>query len=217
MRIWRRICCAVLAGGLLAGVAGAKEILYIHNTRSGEISKVSIPGHEVIGEIPIGLYTDYVAVSPDQGTLYVNRIEGLPGVSAGAAIGDSGELIAIDTASDRIRWRLPVDGMPHHMTASQDGRYNHGIALTKDETMLFANGSVANYVAVYSHPKLELIKTIPVGTDPNYVLFGRDGRFAYVSNRGSNDLSIIDVAALAEVKRLKLGRYPQRMVIADVP
>lgn len=345
MRIWRRICCAVLAGGLLAGAAGAKEILYIHNTRSGEISKVSVPGHEVIGEIPIGLYTDYVAVSPDQRTLYVNRIEGLPRISAGAAIGDSGELIAIDTASDRIRWRLPVDGMPHHMTASQDGRYvfmpyynswwlavidvakpavikkifigqgghvtklspdgkrlyvgsmlsdaillvdtdklevvdripfenavrpfaitrdqkrayvqlsylhgfvplqldtkkkeptvhlpelapqtrlpdawpgtyNHGIALTKDETMLFANGSVASYVAVYSHPKLELIKTIPVGTDPNYVLFGRDGRFAYVSNRGSNDLSIIDVAALAEVKRLKLGRYPQRMVIADVP
>ncbi|MGH8185138.1 MAG: YncE family protein, partial [Steroidobacteraceae bacterium] len=71
MRIWRRICCAVLAGGFLAGAAGAKEILYIHNTHSGEISKVSIPGHEVIGEIPIGLYTDYVAVSPDQRTLYV--------------------------------------------------------------------------------------------------------------------------------------------------
>jgi YVTN family beta-propeller protein len=324
---------------------GAKEVLYIHNTQSGEVSKVSIPQHEIIGQIPIGLYTDYVAVAPDNRTLYVNRIEGLQGGPSGAAIGDSGELLAVDTATDQVRWRMPVNGMPHHMTVSKDGRrifmpyynswwlavidaekhtvikkifigqgghvtklspdgarlyvgsmlsdaviiidteklevvdrvpfdnavrpfaitrdqskmyvqlsylhgfipvdlttkkqlpvvelpkltpevklpnafpatYNHGIALSKDEKLLFANGSVANYVAVYSHPDLKLVKTIPVGTDPNYVIFNKDGRFAYVSNRGSNDLSIIDVASLTEIKRLKLGRYPQRMVIAELP
>jgi YVTN family beta-propeller protein len=323
----------------------AKEILYVHNTRSGEVSKVAIPEHEVIGEIPIGRFTDYVAVSPDNRTLYVNRIEPLPGIRTEAAIGDSGELIAVDTLTDQIRWRMPVDGMPHHMSVSKDGRrvfmpyynswwlavidvekravvqkifigqgghatklspdgkrlyvgsmlrdalliidteklavvdrvtfenavrpfaftrdekmayvqlsylhgfapvelqtkkklpivhlpqlgpqvrlpqdfpgtYNHGIALTKDEKLLFANGSVGDYVAVYSHPELRLLKTIPVGADPNYVVFSKDGRFAYVSNRGSDDLSIIDVRTLTEVKRLKLGDYPQRMVVVDVP
>jgi YVTN family beta-propeller protein len=340
---YRRIVfCALLA---LQMQAFAKEILYVHNTQSGEVSKVAIPEHEVIGQIPIGLYTDYVAVSPDNSTLYVNRIEGLKDGPPGAAIGDSGELIAVDTATDQVRWRMPVDGMPHHMTVSKDGKrafmpyydswwlavidveqravikkifigqgghvtklspdgsrlyvgsmlsdalfvidteklqvvdrvpfdnavrpfvftrdqkmmyvqlsylhgfvpvempskqqrpvvllpkltpqvklpdawpatYNHGIILSRDEKLLFANGSVANYVAVYSHPDLKLIKTIPVGTDPNYIVLSKDGRFAYVSNRGSNDMSIIEVASLKEIKRLKLGRYPQRMVVAEVP
>ncbi len=67
------------------------------------------------------------------------------------------------------------------------------------------------------HPELKLIKTIPVGKDPNYVIFSKDGKFAYVTNRQSNDLSIIDVAKLEEIKRLKLGRYPQRMVIINPP
>jgi YVTN family beta-propeller protein len=341
LTLWLIAFCTPLA----PAPAFAKEILYIHNTLSGEISKVAIPEHEVIGQIPIGLYTDYVAVSPDSTTLYVNRIEGLKDGPPGVAIGDSGELIAIDTATDQVRWRMPVDGMPHHMTVSKDGKrifmpyynswwlavidvatrtvikkifigqgghstklspdgsrlyvgsmlsdalmiidteklqvvdrvpfdnavrpfaitrdqkmmyvqlsylhgfvpvelpskhkrpvvllpkltpevklpdawpatYNHGIVLSRDEKLLFANGSVANYVAVYSHPDLQLLKTIPVGTDPNYIVLSKDGRFAYVSNRGSNDLSIIDVAGLKEIKRLKLGRYPQRMVVAEVP
>jgi len=95
--------------------------------------------------------------------------------------------------------------------------WNHGIALTPDETLLFANGSVADYVAVYSHPDLELIKTIPVGDDPNWIDFDEAGRFAYISNRGSDDLSIIDVEKLEEVKRIGLGFYPQRLEVARVP
>jgi YVTN family beta-propeller protein len=95
--------------------------------------------------------------------------------------------------------------------------YVHNIALTPDEKLLFANGSVMNYVCVYTHPELKLIKTIPVSKDHNYVIFSKDGKYAYVANRQSNDLSIIDVGKLEEVKRLKLGRYPQRMVVVNVP
>jgi YVTN family beta-propeller protein len=95
--------------------------------------------------------------------------------------------------------------------------WNHGIALTPDETLLFANGSAADYVAVYSHPDLQLIRTIPVGDDPNWIDFDEAGRFAYISNRGSDDLSIIDVETLEEIKRLPLGAYPQRLEVARVP
>ncbi len=95
--------------------------------------------------------------------------------------------------------------------------WNHGIALTPDEKLLFVNGSVADYVAVYSHPDLQLIKTIPVGDDPNWIDFDEAGQFAYISNRGSNDLSVIDVEKLEEVKRVGLGFYPQRLEVARVP
>ena len=323
----------------------AEEILYVHNSESGEITMISIPGHEIIGRIQIGQWMDYLAASPDGRILYVNRINTFGNVPGRPNIGESGELIAVSTATNEILWRVQLDGMPHHQTVSKDGRYvfvpyydtwwlavvdtekravikkifighgghgtklspdgkrlyvgsmmyhylaiidteklemidripfadgvrpyaftkdekllyvqlsrlhgfvvvdfpakkqiktlelpklppevkipqlyphnvNHGIALTPDEKLLFANGSIMNYVCVYTHPELKLIKTIPVGTDPNYVIFSKDGKYAYVTNRQSNDLSIIDVGKLEEVKRLNLGRYPQRMVIVNVP
>ena len=58
---------------VLCPTALAKEYLYIHNTNSGEISKISIPEHEVVGTIEIGLYMDFVTKSPDNKTLYVSE------------------------------------------------------------------------------------------------------------------------------------------------
>ena len=322
----------------------AKEFLFVHNTRSGEISKISIPEHEVVASFPVGLYMDYLAPSPDGKVLYVNRIESLAPEQK-LNIGESGELIALDPVAGTILWRVQLDGMPHHMSVSKDGRYvfvpfydtwwmavvdtetrevtqkvflghgshgtklskdgrrlyvgsmmndtisvvdtkslevigripfddgvrpfaltadestlyvqlsrhhsfevvdvadrsvtrrvdmptlpagtetprfyphnvNHGIALNFDESLLLANGSIADYVAVYSHPGLELKAQIPTGDDPNSISFSGDGKFAYVSNRGSNDLSIIDLETLEETKRLPLGEYPQRMAVIDIP
>lgn len=121
----RVVACLGLIGAtclLPAHPAAAKQYLYVHNTFSGDISKISIPEHEVAGTIEIGHYMDYVNKSPDGRTLYVNRIYGdLPGARA-PNVGVDGELIAIDTGTDRIRWRLDLDGMPHHMSVSKDGR-----------------------------------------------------------------------------------------------
>lgn len=327
----------------IAPLAAAKEYLYIHNTYSGEISKIAIPEHEVVNEIEIGFYMDYVNKSPDNKTLYVNRIYGdLPGARA-RNIGVDGELIAIDPKTDKIKWRLDMDGMTHHMTVSKDGKLvfvpyydtwwlavvdveqrqivkkifighgghgtklsadgerlyvgsmmndvlnvvdteklevvntygfrdgvrpfafpkdesviyvqqswlhgfvvldpktreqrvvdlpdlgkdvppprgyphnvNHGIALNPSETELWCNGSAINNVTVFSHPDLEVLANIPVGDDPNAITFSGDGRYAYVSNRQSDDLSIIDTKTKKEVKRLNLGELPQRMVVIDV-
>lgn len=335
------LCCAIL---LLTAPATAKEYLYIHNTFSGEISKIAIPEHEIVGEIEIGKYMDYVTKSPDNKTLYVNRVYGdLPGARA-PNIGIDGELIAIDPATDKIRWRLDMDGMTHHMSVSKDGRYvyvpyydtwwvavvdtkqrqivkkiwighgghgskvsadgkrlyvgsmlndtltvidtdklevadvfqfrdgvrpftfpkdesviyvqqswlhgfialdpktrkqrkvllpdlgqevpvpdrfphnlNHGIGMKPDESELWAVGSALDFVAVYKHPSLEHVANVPVGKDANAIVFNGDGRFAYVSNRKGDDLSVIDTETYKEIKRIKLGKYPQRMVIIDIP
>jgi YVTN family beta-propeller protein len=337
-------CFVTLAIGLAAEAVRGKEILYVHNTDSGTISKIAIPEHEVIGEIEIGYFVDYLAASPDGRVLYVNRIESILPLEQKRAIGESGEMIAIDTATDQILWRMDLDGMPHHMTVSKDGKrmfvpyydtwwvavvdlerrqvihkilnghgshgtklskdgsllyvgsmmndhltlidtssfeivgrvsfrdgvrpfaitadgkrayvqqswlhgfvvvdlerreklrtvmlpdadkipvddtypqdVNHGIILSRDESLLLVNGSVYGYLAVFSHPQLELLTTIPVGNDPNSIALSGDGRFAYVSNRGSGDLSVIDIAARREISRLPLGKKTQRMVVIDVP
>jgi len=328
----------------LSATIEAKEYLYIHNTYSGDLSKIDIPQHEVVNTIEIGHYMDYVAKSPDNLTLYVNRINGdLPGARA-PNVGETSELIAIDTRTDEIKWRMDLDGMSHHMSVSNDGKrvfvpyydswwvavvdvekrevikkiwvgngshgtklsvdgerlyvgsmmndtltvidtdqlevekvyrfrdgvrpfvfpkdesviyvqqswlhgfikvdtatgeqtvielpdlgkevpvpesyphnVNHGIGLTPDESELWAVGSALDFVAVYSHPELEHIANVPVGRDPNAIVFNGNGRYAYVSNRKGDDMSVIDTDTYEEVKRIPLGDYPQRMVIVDIP
>jgi YVTN family beta-propeller protein len=56
-----------------------------------------------------------------------------------------------------------------------------------------------------------------VGKDPNWIVFTKDGRLAFVSNRGSDTVSVIDVGGLREVKQIPVGKYPQRMAVAEVP
>jgi YVTN family beta-propeller protein len=48
-------------------------------------------------------------------------------------------------------------------------------------------------------------------------VFSADGAYAYVSNRKSDNLSVISVRELKEVKRIGVGKYPQRLRIVDVP
>jgi YVTN family beta-propeller protein len=95
--------------------------------------------------------------------------------------------------------------------------YNHGLTLSPDEKYLFAAGSAGNYVCVYTHPDLTLVKTIPVGKEPNWIVFSKDGKQAFVSNRLSNTVSAISVDELREIKQIPVGKYCQRMRMVDVP
>lgn len=326
----------------LATAVPAKEYLYIHNTDSGTVSKIAIPEHEVVSTIDVGLQIDYLAKSPDNRVLYVNRIE-LIDPELGKW-GDSGELIAFDTRTDEELWRVQLDGMPNHHTVSADGRYvyvpyfndywlavvdteqravvdkifvgmgghvtklspdgkrlyvgsmywnhiaivdlekremierlnfpelvrpfeftqdesrlyvqlsslhgfvevdrqtgerqthllpdpeglavpgeryprtvNHGIELIKDETELWIVATAIDQLMVYSHPELELVTSIPVGSYPNAVTFDGDQRYAYTGNPRSNDVSVVDTATYREIARIPVGLYPQRMVVIDVP
>ena len=333
----------IVIWSLFSAQTGSREVLYVQNTFSGDITLIGIPSHEVIGRIEVGKFPDDVVASPDGKTVYVNRINGA-GLERTPNFGDSGEVIAISPTTNQVLWRVPVDGAPHHMTLTRDSKIlfvplfnsvwvavidterhavvdkiavgygshgtrlspdgkrlyvgslmndhisiidvesrkmvkqipmedgvrpfditpdekwlyaqrsrlhgfdvidlaagkvvktinqpalpegtkipvffphtvNHGLALTRDGKMLFAAGSVADYVSVYSVPELKLMATIPVGRDPNWIVFSSDGKFAYVTNRGSNDLSVISVSDFKEVKRVKVGSYPQRLQVMKV-
>jgi YVTN family beta-propeller protein len=49
------------------------------------------------------------------------------------------------------------------------------------------------------------------------VTFSPDGKYCCVSNVLSDDVSIIDTAKRAEAARVKVGRMPKRLVVANVP
>lgn len=312
------------------------EYLYVENTKGGDVTVISIPGHKIVGRIPaslIGGHPDDVVAAKDGSVIYVNRE-------------DNEDVIAISTRTEEELFAVPVSGIPHHMTLSADERYlfvpifnyprldvidlqeqrvvksikvgwgahgtrlspdgerlyvghifqeqiaiidvatlqvervidlpegvrpfeispdekfiyvqlsnthgvavvdvesgdvlqmvnmspkmtpnqlkqpfpftvNHGLALTKDGKTLLSAGSVTNNVVVYQLPEFKRIANIPVGVEPNWIIFNNDERFAYVTNREDDTLSVISMDSLTEIKRIKnVGDYPQRLDTAYVP
>ena len=109
---------------------------------------------------------------------------------------------------------LPSLGVPLPMGWPQT--VNHGLALTADGRLLLAAGSMKDFVAIYQVSDMSLLATIPVGKDPNWIVFSPDERFAYVSNRGEHTVSVISMADRKEIARLKAGKLPMRMTTATV-
>ena len=52
------------------------------------------------------------------------------------------------------------------------------------------------------------VKRVPIGIWPGGVVFDPRGRYAYVANNKTNDVSVIDVKALWEVARYRVGIHP---------
>ena len=128
--------------------------------------------------------------------------------------------VVVDLATGQVVKTVPLPtlGKPLPEPSAKMSLYvmNHGIGLSPNAKYLVANGSLSGFTAIFSFPSLELLGTVPVGTQPNWVVFSHDSRFAYVSNRVDNTVSAIDLASRKEVARIKVGDYPQRMTVATV-
>jgi YVTN family beta-propeller protein len=319
--------------------AQKKQLLFVENSQSGDVSVIDATTLKVTGTIPIGLSPDEIVASPSGDVLYLSRLvrrdDGRPT--------GNGELVAIDPATQKVIWRAPLGGSPNHIAVSPDGRriyitivsgrfvdivdaakhsvidsvdvgtgphdieispdgqrvyvglirgtevtvfdaatnrvirkipfsqnvrpiavshdesqlfvqlskthavvvadpktgkimrtvampvpagktlpdampidVNHGLRITPDGRFLIANGSLVDLVAIFALPDMRLVGTVAVGRDPNWVVLSPDGARAFVSNRGSDDVSVIDLATRKEIARVKVGRYPQRMAAVSV-
>lgn len=352
--------------------AAAGEFLYVENSHSGDVSVIDVPEHRVVSTVDVGEYPDSVVPSTNGRWVYLSRSNGF-GMPGAPTMGRSGQVVAINTRSDEVSWRVSFGGWPHHVQMDPRGRLlyvalydsayllvvdvgkhrivdriplgfggqglphmlldlfyswfmghqhgsplgygahgievhprtgdiyvgsmitnlisvlddqhgavidrirfknpvrpfvfsrdgsrlyvqlsslhgfkvvdpnrrrtldtvelpdleddvgrpwfyphtvNHGIGVSPDGRYLLAAGSLSGYVAVYRHPSLEFVKTIPVGDEPNWIDFSGDSRYAYVSNRASNSVSVISLNQLAQVRSIPVGTYPQRMTVVDVP
>ncbi len=337
------LALALLGRGTQGVQAQGKQLVFVENSRGGDVAVMDDATLRVVGTIPVGLSPDDIVPTRDGTTLYLSRIVRREGGEPAAPGQPLGEVVAIDPAAQRVLWRAPLTGVPNHLIVSPDDKYvyvtivshnrvdvvdiaqrkvvdsipvgtgphdieisedgkrgyvglihgaavnefdattrkmtrnfpmpqdvrpiqvtrdestmylqlsytygftvldlksgkiarsvtmpvppgatkpdsmpnttNHGLRLAMSEKVLIANGSMYDLVGFYALPSLELLGTVPVGRDPNWVTLTPDGKHAYVSNRGSDDVSVIDIATRKELARIKTGKYPQRMASVTV-
>lgn len=109
-----------------------------------------------------------------------------------ASMQDSDELVAIDLATQSIRWRVPTGKLPADVYLTADDRHAF-VGLTGDR-----------FVEVYdvSGPKAVLVKRIETGEGAHAFRAMGDRRHLFVSNRVANTISLIDTQTMTVVSEL---------------
>ncbi|MCW5223280.1 YncE family protein [Verminephrobacter aporrectodeae subsp. tuberculatae] len=100
-----------------------------------------------------------------------------------ATMQDSDELVAIDLATQRIRWRVQTGAMPADIYGSADDKRLF-VGLTGDDAV---------EVFDVSGPEPVSVHRIRTGSGAHAFRAAGDGRHLYVSNRVANSISKIDM------------------------
>jgi YVTN family beta-propeller protein len=175
--------------------------LYVGTVLSDRITVVDLASLRIERTIGFPEPVRPFCMTRDERTLFV-QLTGMHG------------FCVVDLTTDQITHRVSLPTLPEGTKPLGWNTVNHGMNITSDDALLFAAGSVAGYVCVYSVALLRMVAKIDVGRAPNWVIFSRDGRYCFVSNSGDDTVSVISVADLKEIDRVRTGAQPQRMTTA---
>jgi YVTN family beta-propeller protein len=124
----------------------------------------------------------------------------------------------VDFAARREMQRIELPKLPAGKEpVYEGGNASHGMAVSADNTRLIVDSRLNSAVYVYSLPDLRLLGGVDVGIAPDWVTLTPDGKTAYVANAGSNDVSVVDMVALRELTRIRVGQVPKRNITAMLP
>jgi YVTN family beta-propeller protein len=164
------------------------------------------PGGKIVKSFPAGAAVRPLVLDPDQKHI-IYQIDKFHGFNVR------------DVATGEITKSVELPPLPASVKLPDSYPYtvDHGLGVTPDGTKLLAAASLAGYVAVYGLPDYHFLGTIEVGEDPNWIKFRSDSKIAFVSNRASNSLSVLDLTQMKEIKQVKVGRMPARFSVIRVP
>ena len=125
----------------------------------------------------------------------------------------------VDFASQREVRRIKNPDLPAgKQTVPAGSDPSHGMAVTPDQKTLVVCSRLNNYLYAYSLPDLKPLGGAELGgKGAAWVTLTPDGKRAYVANPVTNDVSVIDIAALKEVARIPVGFVPKRNTTGMLP
>lgn len=233
--ITRRI--PIAPGTHLAHIVATRDGAFAYATaqEKGVIYKIDARNFTIAQEIiaPTGSGPHGLRLSPDGATAYIALLQG-----KGLGILDiaTGTLTTIPLGGNAVQTGLTPDGKLVVVSLYDTKRLAVFDVATKNVSYIDLPGDAKGPIQLYPTPdsryiyvadqgyyfgqpagnrlfKIDLatksvIKEIPAGNAPHGVVVSPDGKFVYVTNLLSQDLSIIDTAGDTEVGRIEVGEMP---------
>jgi YVTN family beta-propeller protein len=89
----------------------------------------------------------------------------------------------------------------------------HETTLTLDGKFLYVTLRKANKIVIVSTADDKIVKVLDSRGYPDLVTMEPNGRYALVSNRYADAVSVIDVTTHKEVRRIHVGKAPHGMAL----
>jgi YVTN family beta-propeller protein len=98
------------------------------------------------------------------------------------------------------------------------GGNSHGIGITSDQKTLLVNSRRNSAVYAYSLPDLKLLGGATLsGKGAEWLVISPDDKTVYVSNSQTNNVSVVDIAAMKETGVIPVGFAPARNTVWLAP
>ncbi len=204
----------------------------VDSQTEGEFYKINARTFEIERTVvaPLASEPHGLRISPDGKTAYIAMIKGrsigildvdnftakyvpLDGAAvqtgvtpdgkyAVASVYDTKKLAVYDIQNEKLSYvALPQNAKgPVQVYPSPDSRFVYVV----DQGFYF-DQPTGDTVYKIDLMKMEVVKAIKVGDGPHGVVVAKDGRYAYITNIVSGDVSVIDIALDEEVAKIKVG------------
>jgi DNA-binding beta-propeller fold protein YncE len=214
---------------LIDTVAMGEQVASVAITRDGKWALVTkFPGHKIAVlkidgqkvtydkyDMPVGLWPYNIDVTPD-GKIAISADNGNAGGSDGHV--DTVSVIDLEATPPRVIDRVVVGDAPEGFAISPTGAIAVAILLNGSagvpKTAWFANKNGKVAVLRIDGKKVTKVKELEVGGLPEGVVFSPDGKYIYVGNYVTRDVSILRVDGTDVTdtgKRLQLPGPPASM------
>ena len=106
----------------------------------------------------------------------------------------------LDPASDKVVAEISTGASPH--VAGYYRGTSVGVAVVQGPSELLLFNPATNAA----------VRSVAVGKQPHWVATGGDGKKAYVTNEGSNDFTVVDLAT-GQTTTIAVGNAPRKVVV----
>lgn len=225
----RRVTGVLSVAGSPFGIAAATDgRLYVGDWNGAHVSVLDVTGHTPERRVEVGRAPAHVLLTPDEKLLFVANREGDSvsvvrtgdfSVAATIAVGHAPFAMALSPDATRLYVGNVQDGTVTVIDTAAlkavetlaSGAMPYGAAVTPDGTRVLVTNQQASTVAVLGRDPDRV--SVKVGGYPEGVAVTADGARAYVANWFSDDVSVIDLVALKEIRRIRCPGGPRGIAI----
>ncbi len=204
---------------LLVGVYGEDRVALIDTSTQAIVATVPVPKPHTIAIRPDGKVAYIASQEPGKFALVVvdvatrSAVRTLPlektprdlefGYDSRAlyfTMAGVNSIAVLDPASDKIVAQIPTGASPHLANFFRGASAGTAVVQGPGELQLF-------------DPATNMpLKAIAVGKQPHWMAATSDGKRIYVTNEGSNDVTVVDLAA-GTTSTIAVGNAPRKVVV----
>ncbi len=204
---------------LLIAVYGENRIAFLDTSTQNVVATAAVPKPHTVSIRPDGKLAYVTVQEPghfglaliDLGTRSIVRTVRLEKTPRDGEFGYDGKMFyfteagvssvqVLDPASDKIVAQIPTGVSPHFVSYPRGSAF--GIVVVQGPGQLLLFDPATNKPA----------RSVAVGKQPHWATISGDGKTAYVTNEGSNDLTIVDLAN-GGTRTIAVGNAPRKLVV----